>query len=56
MRKDLRVKRVIDAVGAMMALVGLGGIAGASEGQGNIVVAVTVFVVGFSIVLWGYQR
>ena len=56
MRNDLKVKKWIDAVGAVMALVGMGGMAGAAEGQGNILVAIAVFVIGFSIVLWGYQK
>ena len=56
MRKDLRVKKWIDVIGATLSFIGLGGIAGAAEGEGNIVVAVTVFCVGFAIVLWGYQR
>ena len=56
MRRDLRVKKWIDAIGATTALLGLAGMGGAAEGQGNIVVAVAVFVVGFSIVLWGYKR
>ena len=56
MRRDLKVKKWVDGFGAMAALLGLGGIAGAAEGQGNIVVAITVFVIGFSIVLWGYKR
>ena len=56
MRRDMRVKRWIDAIGAMMSLIGLGGIAGAAEGQGNLIVAITVFCIGFGVVLWGYQR
>ena len=55
-RKDLKAKKWIDAAGALLAFIGLGGMAGAAEGQGNIVIAVTVFVVGFSICLWGYKR
>ena len=56
MRRDLKVKKWIDAFGSMTALLGLGGIAGAAEGQGNLVVAIAFFIVGFSIVLWRYQR
>ena len=56
MRKDLKVKKWIDAAGAVLAYVGLSGIAGAAEGEGNLVVAIAVFIVGFSICLWGYQR
>ena len=56
MRKDLKIKKWIDTIGAILAFLGFSGIAGAAEGEGNIVVAITVFIVGFSIVLWGYQR
>ena len=56
MRKDLKVKKWIDAVGAIMAFLGLSGIAGAAEGEGNLLVAIVVFTIGFSICLWGYQR
>ena len=35
MRKDLKAKKWIDALGAVMSLVGLGGMAGAAEGQGR---------------------
>ena len=56
MRRDLKAKKVIDAIGSVASLIGLGGIAGAAEGQGNLVVAIAVFIIGFSIVLWGYQR
>jgi uncharacterized membrane protein YtjA (UPF0391 family) len=56
MRRDIRIKKWIDAFGGVTALLGLSGIAGAAEGEGNIVVAITVFIIGFSIVLWGYQR
>ena len=56
MRKDIKAKFWLDAVGAVMSVVGLAGIAGAAEGQGNIIVAITVFSVGFGICLWGYSR
>lgn len=56
MRRDLKAKKWIDAFGSMASLIGLGGIAGAAEGQGNLIVAITVFCIGFAIVLWGYQR
>ena len=56
MRRDLRVKKWIENLGSVMALLGLGFIGGAAEGRGNLVVAIAIFVVGFSIVLWGYER
>ena len=56
MRKDLRVKRWLENIGAVMTLVGLGGLGGASEGQGMPIVATLTFAVGFAIVLWGYKR
>lgn len=55
-RRDLKIKSVIDHAGALLALIGLGGIGGASEGHGSLLVALAIFIVGFSIVLWGYQR
>ena len=39
-----------------MALLGLAGLAGASEGQGSVIVALTVFGIGMLEVLWSYQR
>lgn len=56
MRRDLKVKKWIEMVGSAMTLIGLGGLGGASEGHGSFIIAVTVFAVGFGIVLWGYQR
>jgi len=56
MRKDLKIKKWIDILGSILALVGFGGIAGAAEGQGNMIVAILVFTIGFSICLWSYQR
>ena len=56
MRRDLRVKKWIENIGSMVALIGLGCMGGASEGQGNLIVAITIFIIGFSIVLWSYQR
>ena len=56
MRKDLMVKKWLDIAGSMMALVGLGGIAGAAEGQGNLMIAILVFGIGFGEVIWSYQR
>lgn len=55
-RKDLKVKAVIDFIGAAMTLIGLGGLGGATEGEGSFLIALAVFVTGFAIVLWGYQR
>ena len=55
-RLDLKVRMVLDTVGATMALLGLAGMAGAAEGQGNIVIAIAVFLAGFAEVIWSYQR
>ena len=55
-RLDLKVRMVLDSLGAMMALIGLAGMAGAAEGQGNIVIAIAVFLAGFAEVIWSYQR
>ena len=56
MRRDLKVKKWIDAVGAILTLIGLGGLGGAAEGEGLPVVATLTFAIGFAIVLWGYRR
>ena len=55
-RNDLKVKKWIDVIGAVLALYGFAGIGCASEGHGNLMVAIGIFAVGFAIVLWGYQR
>lgn len=55
-RLDLKVRMVLDTLGATMALIGLAGMAGAAEGQGNIVIAIAVFLAGFAEVIWSYQR
>lgn len=55
-RLDLKVRMVLDTLGATMALLGLAGMAGAAEGQGNIVIAIAVFLAGFAEVIWSYQR
>lgn len=56
MRKDLKFKKVIDCIGAAMALIGFAGLAGATEGEGNPIIAILVFSIGFGICLWGYER
>ena len=47
---------ILDCIGSTMALLGLAGLAGASEGQGNVIVALIVFGAGMTEVLWSYQR
>lgn len=56
MRRDLKVKKWIESIGSVVALLGLGFIGGAAEGRGNLLIAIAVFIFGFSVVLWGYQR
>ena len=56
MRKDLKVKKWIDIVGSMLALIGFAGMGGACEGQGSALISIITFSIGFGIVLWGYQR
>ena len=56
MRRDLRLKKWIENFGSIVALIGLGSMGGAAEGQGNLIVAIAVFIIGFSIVMWGYQK
>jgi len=56
MRKDLKIKKIIDGIGAVMAIVGFAGLAGATEGEGNPIVAILVFSIGFGICLWGHER
>ena len=56
MRRDIKIKRWIETLGAIMTLVGLGGLGGAAEGEGLPIVATLTFAIGFAIVLWGYKR
>lgn len=56
MRRDIRIKRWIETAGSVLALVGLGGLGGACEGEGLPIVAVLTFSIGFAICLWGYRR
>ena len=56
MRRDIRVKRWIESLGSAMTLLGLGGLGGAADGHGSMIIATAFFVIGFSIVLWGYQK
>lgn len=56
MRKDLKIRILFDVIGATLTLVGLGGIAGATEGQGSFMIAVIVFLIGLAEVAWSYQR
>ena len=55
-RRDLRIRMIMDCIGSTMALLGLAGLAGASEGQGSVIVALIVFGAGMTEVLWSYQR
>lgn len=54
-RRDLRIKKIIDVIGAILFVLGLAGLGGAAEGQGNIIVASIVFALGFGLTIWGYQ-
>ena len=55
-RRDLRIRMILDCIGSTMALLGLAGLAGACEGEGRFLVALTVFGIGMFEVLWSYQR
>ena len=55
-RRDLRIRMILDCIGSTMALLGLAGLAGACEGEGRFLVALIVFGVGMTEVLWSYQR
>ena len=56
MRRDLKVKKWVEVLGSILALIGWGGIGGAIESQGSPVVAIIVFSIGFGICLVGYGR
>lgn len=45
-----------DAIGGIMALLGLSGMAESVTGHGSFLVSMIVFVVGFCLVLWGYRK
>ena len=56
MRTDVKIKKVVEIIGSILALIGWGGIGGAVEGHGNPIVAIIVFSIGFAICLWGYRK
>lgn len=55
-RTDLKVRLVLDVIGATLTWLGIAGIAGASEGEGSMTVALVVFIIGLAEVAWSYQR
>lgn len=55
-RIDLKVRMVLDSLGAMFSLLGIAGIAGAAEGEGSLTVALVVFIIGLAEVVWSYER
>ena len=55
-RADLKVRIALDIFGATCSLVGLGGLAGATEGEGKVVVALIIFLVGMVEVAWSYSH
>lgn len=55
-RRDLKVRMVLDILGATFTWLGIGGLAGASEGEGKLIVALIVFLIGATEVVWSYQR
>ena len=55
-RTDLKVRLVLDVIGATFTWLGIAGIAGATEGQGSFAIAVVVFLIGMAEVAWSYQR
>jgi len=55
-RRDLKVRMVLDILGATFTWLGIGGLAGAAEGEGKAIVAMIVFLIGVTEVVWSYQR
>lgn len=55
-RTDLKVRLVLDVIGATLTWLGIAGIAGASEGEGSMTVALVVFIIGLAEVVWSYER
>lgn len=45
-RLDVKLRILIDTIGATLTLLGLGGLAGASEGQGSFIISLLVFLAG----------
>ena len=45
-----------DAIGGIMTIIGLAGMAEAITDHGSFMVAAIVFSVGFTMVLWGYRK
>ena len=56
MRGDMKVKKWVDVAGSSLSFIGFCGIAGASEGRGSLLLAIIVFAIGISEVIWSYQR
>jgi len=50
------MRGVLSGIGAMMFLIGLGGIGGACEGEGSFLVAAIVFSIGFGLTLATYRK
>lgn len=48
--------KLMNAMGAVMFLVGLGGLAGACEGEGSFLIAAVVFAIGLGISWLGFVR
>lgn len=55
-RTDLKVRLVLDVIGATLTWLGIAGIAGAAEGEGSLTVALVVFIIGLAEVVWSYER
>lgn len=55
-RTDLKIRLLLDSIGAICTLIGIGGLAGAAEGRGGFLAALTVFAIGATEVLWSNFR
>lgn len=55
-RRDIKFKNVVNAIGTIAFLIGLAGLGGACEGEGSFLIASIVFGIGFGLSLWGYTR
>ena len=55
-RKDIRFKNWVYVIGAIMTLLGLGGLGGMAEGEGSAIVAILTFSIGMGCVFWSYER
>lgn len=51
-----KVKGVISCTGATLFLIGMGGLAGACDGEGSFLISAIVFAAGIGLCMAGYMK